>query len=230
MLAPLTTPLPRRRLFRLGLGACAGLALAGCSLAEPAPSDHFYRLTVDPPVAAGGGPVAEGTALVETFDVSGVLNQRALLWTTTGTELQQYSYHFWSEPPARALQDAMVRLLRRSNAFTEVVTPGYRQRPEWIVRGQVNRLELMGPSGGDAGVQSARVGMTLTVTDGYGEAIVLTRAYQETVPVEDGSVAAGARALNTGVEAVYARFLGDLRAAAFPPPGERRRAIGRPRG
>ncbi|SOD91822.1 ABC-type transport auxiliary lipoprotein family protein [Caenispirillum bisanense] len=222
-----TAPLPRRHLLRLGLAAGATLALAGCSLAEPAPADHFYRLTVEPPVGPGGGAVAEGTVLVENVQVSGVLNQRALLWTTSGTELQQYAYHFWSEAPARALQDAMVRALRTSGAFGEVVTPGYRQRPEWIVRGQVDRLELIGPSGSDAGVQSARVGMTLTVTDGYGETIVLNRAYQETVPVDDGTVAAGARALNRGVETIYGRFLADLRAASFPPPGDR--PLGRPR-
>lgn len=224
-----TRPLPRRRLLRFALAGCAGLALAACSIGEPAPSDHFYRLTLNPPPPASTVRVAEGTALVENFQVSGVLNQRALLWTTTGAELQQYSYHFWSEPPARAMQDAMVRLLRQADAFDEVVTPGYRQRPEWIIRGQVDRLELIGPGGGEGGVQAARVATTMTVTDGYGERIVLTRAYEETVPVDDGSVAAGARGINHGMEQIYGRFLQDLQAASFPPAGQRDRPIGRPR-
>lgn len=223
-----TRTLSRRRLLRLAASVAAAGVAAACSIAEPAPADHFYRLSLNPPPPQGTEQVAEGTALVETFEVSGVLNQRALLWTTTGAELQQYSYHFWSEPPARALQDAMVRLLRRANAFPEVVTPGYRQRPEWIISGQVDRLELMGPSGGDGGVEAARVAMTLTVTDGYGEQIVLTRSYEETVPVDNGTVAEGAQAINRGMEQIYARFLQDLQAATFPPPG-RGRPIGRPR-
>lgn len=204
----------------------AGL-LAACSLAEPAPSDHFYRLTVQAPADAGAGRVVDGVAMVQSVEVSGVLNQRALLWTTSGVELQQYSYHFWSEPPARALQDALVRVLRDTGAFTEVVTPGFRQRPDWIIQARVNRLELVGPSGGDSGVQSARVAIGFTVTDGYGETVALTRGYEEGPTVAGGSVADGARAISAAVEAIYGRFLRDLRAADMVVPAER--PLGRPR-
>ncbi|GAA0581132.1 ABC-type transport auxiliary lipoprotein family protein [Caenispirillum bisanense] len=218
-------PLPRRL---AAVAAAAGL-LAACSIGEPAPADHFYRLTVAAPAAAGAaaGPVAEGIAMVQSFEVSGVLNQRALLWTTSGVELQQYSYHFWSEPPARALQDALVQVLRDTGAFTEVVTPGFRQRPDWTIQARVNRLELVGPSGSDSGVQSARVAISFTVTDGYGETVVLTRSYEEEPAVGGGSVAEGARALSTAVETIYGRFLQDLRATAFTTATER--PLGRPR-
>lgn len=211
--------LSRRRALALGLAGTAALGLSGCGIADPAPKDHFYRLAVDAPAGvADGRPPVEGQVLVPSLEGGGVLNQRALLWTTNGVQLQQYSYHFWAEPPAELFQDTLVNTLRAANTFQGVIQPSHRQRPDWIIRGRIRRLELIG-GGADSPVQQARVGLTLLVTDPDDERVLMERAYDETVPVPDGTVAAGAAALGRATETIYRRFLGDLAGLEFRKTG-----------
>lgn len=136
----------RRAFLRLGLATLTAVGLAACSLGEPAPSDHFYRLGASVPADIVRAAVpAEGNALIPPFEASGVLNQRALLWTENGVELQQYNYHFWAEPPALMFQEATANVLRAAGAFEAVVEPSYRARPDWIIRGRIRNLEVIGP-------------------------------------------------------------------------------------
>lgn len=204
-------PATRRRALRLGAALVAAAGLAACSVGEPAPSDHFYRLGASVP--AGTAPAAtpaEGKALVPPFEASGVLNQRALLWTENGVELQQYSYHFWAEPPAQMFQEAAANALRSAGIFEAVVEPSYRARPDWIVQGRIRNLEIIGPSGEDSAVRGARVALTMTVSDPDSERVLLDRAYEESVTTPTGTVSSAAAAMGDATEAILARFLQDL--------------------
>jgi ABC-type uncharacterized transport system auxiliary subunit len=200
----------RRRLLGLGVATLAAIGLAACSAADPAPSDHFYRLGTAPPASAVTATPAEGKALVPPFQASGVLNQRALLWTENGVELQQYSYHFWAEPPAQLFQEATANALRASNVFDAVVEPSYRQRPDWIIQGRIRHLELIGSSGEDSAVRGARVTLSFLVSDPDDERVLLDRSYEENLPVPNGSVAAAAAVIGDATEAIMVRFLQDL--------------------
>lgn len=213
---PPRNPLSRRRLMGTGLAVAGALGLAACGVVEPVPRDHFYRLQVVPPAGvADGRPPAEGAALVPPFDAGGVLNQRALLWTRGGLQLQQYSYHFWTDSPAKLFQEALVATLRAADSFERVATPPFRQRPDWLINGALEHLELIGGSGEDSAVQSARVRLTLKVSDADDERLLLERSYEETVPVPNGTVAQGAAAVGTATEAILLRFLRDLAGLDF---------------
>ncbi|WP_404380207.1 ABC-type transport auxiliary lipoprotein family protein [Caenispirillum salinarum] len=201
----------RRRALGLGLAAVAAAGLAACSVGDPAPTDHFYRLNVNIPAGVSvPGPPAEGKALVQPFDAAGVLNQRALLWTENGVELQQYSYHFWAEPPAQLFQKATAGAVRAANVFEAVVEPSFRARPDWIVRGRIRNLEVIGPSGEESAVRGARVALTMMVTDPDDERVLLDRDYEESVTVPTGTVSAAAAAIGAATEGILARFLQDL--------------------
>lgn len=202
------TPFSATRRRILGLAAVATMGLGACSLGQPAPSDHFYRLDIDVPAASAyTGATAEGRALVAPFEATGVLNQRALLWTENGVELQQYSYHFWAEPPARMFQEATVNALRATDAFEAVVQLSYRQRPEWVVQGGIQKLEVIGEN---SAVRGARVALSFLVRDEDGGRVLMDRTYEETASVPGGTVASAVVAIGDATETILTRFLHDL--------------------
>jgi hypothetical protein len=95
-----------------------------------------------------GGAHLEGVLLVRAFDASGLLRERPLLYSASGssTELQQHDYQYWTDTPPRMLQDQLVAYLRRSGIADSVVTPDLRTAADFEVIGKVERLELLDKS------------------------------------------------------------------------------------
>ncbi len=184
-------------------------ALTACT-APPVPRDHFYRLDLVPRIGAPAAAVAPigtpldaplGVVSVDGFDAEGQLRERALLFSTSDTEIQQQDYHFWADPPARMLQIALVDYLRASGAATAVVTPQMRVAADLEVQARVRRLERRV----DQGTVLAEI--ELAVTRPATQELVLVETYRASQPTRDATVPAAVDALNAAVADIFARFL-----------------------
>lgn len=201
------TGLFRRPLRALAL-VCAVSALAACAQ-PPVPKDSFYRLEVATPTAPAGAPVFPGKAEVRPLNADGVLLQRAVAFVPEDSDaIEQYSYHFWSGPPAALVQRALADALRAANLFETVVTPEIRVRTDYEVQGRLARFEQVLSGGAPRFV----VELDLTVTEKRGMALLLMKTYRAEVPAETATVAAAVDAARQALGDIFAEVATDLRA------------------
>lgn len=189
-------------LMLLSLGGCLGST-------APIPRDHYYRILVPMPTATLEAPSLPGIVSVPPFEADGLLRERPLLFSPDGRphELQQYVYHYWTDPPPRMLQDQLAGYLRQSRLAREVVTPNLRVRPNFEVVGRLKRLERM------LGKASPQVSVELELAlIGLSEdRILVIRSYAAARDARDDSVQASVVAFNQAVTEVFGRFLADIR-------------------
>jgi cholesterol transport system auxiliary component len=183
----------------------AALGLAACAQPD-LPRDHFYRLDVPAP-AALPAPRLDGALMVDRFTAVGLVAGRSIVFSEAvrPSELSEYHYHFWVEPPAVMLQDGLVAFLRAARLAETVVTPGLRREPDHLLVGRIKRLEqVTGPA------PKAVVELEFALKRVKDDRLIWLESYRSEVPARDGSVAAGVEAIGRGVADIYGRFLGDV--------------------
>jgi ABC-type uncharacterized transport system auxiliary subunit len=202
----------RRRLATLAAPLFgAGLLLGACAMENPPPTDVFYRLDI-PQSEIVHTPVTDPRMVeVGRFDAKGTLGDRAIAFTTRsdGQTLEQYSYHFWEETPAVLLRDQMVKYLRASGAFAEVVTPALRARADLLILGRVLRMEHVVPPEEESGPAVA-LSLELTLLDPQTDDVKLLATYTEVVPVADRTVPTATQGLRDALARILARFTTDI--------------------
>lgn len=177
--------------------ACAG---------GPAPLDHYYRVEVSAPNSASGIPLA-GTLHVDPLRTDGLVGQRHLLYRQRedSSEILQYGYHRWADPPAIALQTALVRFLRDANAADIVMEANTQTRPNYRVAGRIHRFERL--------IDDLAVVVEVDLMLISAEGVVLVHGnYAEKREAAD--VGASASAIGDAVHGIFENFLVDFRRGA----------------
>jgi len=128
-----------RSLVRAAIVGAGLLAVAACS-SPPVPTDTFYNLTISAPSTSAGGSI-DGIAEVPPFRAEGVINERPIVYRESANTQKQYTYHYWSEPPAIMLQRGLVDSLRSVALFDQVTSPEVRANRDYEVVGTLRRLE-----------------------------------------------------------------------------------------
>ncbi len=187
------------------LAAASLLMLAACSQPK-VPEDHFYRLTSAAPQSAD--VKLKGAIEVHRFVADGLTANRPIVYTggAGSNQLQAYHYHFWSEPPAIMLQNALANYLRRANLATSVVTPELRLEPEYIATGKIIRFEQI--TGGTPGI-AVEVELSLKET-GSGKLIHFGH-YTVEQAASDPSIGTAVGQISQAMNSIYARYLADIR-------------------
>ncbi len=198
---------------RLLVPLLIGPLLAGCmGSAPPVPRDHFYRLQVSGPATSRAEAPFPGVMLVDRLGANGLLRERPLLYSASGAqfEVQQYNYHYWTDPPPRMLQDQMVSYLRRGGIAGAVVTPEMRIRADYQISGKVKRLErLLG-----GGPPRVAVEIELSLIRLSDDSLVLVDSFAEQELVAGDDVKSAIVAINRATGRIFDRFLSRaLRAA-----------------
>ena len=193
------------RYAALALASASAFVFAAC--AGQAPIEHFYSVEVADPSAAIGSPLP-GTLHVDPLRTDGLVGQRYLLYRQQegSAEIRQHGHHRWTDPPAMALQTALVSFLRDAGAAETVMEANARIRPDYTLSGRVQRFERT--LDGDAGVI---VELDLTLTSARG-ALLVHEKYAEKRAASD--ISESASAVNDAVHAIFERFLVDLRREA----------------
>jgi ABC-type uncharacterized transport system auxiliary subunit len=193
---------------RRGSTALAALLLAACA-AGPAPRDHFYRLEAGAPEQSRSAPALPGVLEVDLPRADSLLRQRALLRSESGGELTPYRYHLWSDSPVRLVQLELARYLRQAGLAGEVVTPDLgTQRPDWILRSHLHRLEQHTGQG----ASGVLVELELALAAADPPRLVLRQTYR----AERSAATEPARAVtafDAALAEIFARFAADAAAS-----------------
>ena len=188
---------------RISLIVAASLVLSACSMMDPVPQDHFYRLTTETPVKVASS--ASGGIEVERFSADGVTGSRNVTYTSDANraELAEFHYHYWAEPPAILVQSALVSYLRESGAVGQVTTPDMRANAAYRVAGRIKSFELV-----RGGNDRAVVVLEMSLMRLKDRKIVVLDDYRAEVPAGT-DVASGIKAANQAVGTIFASFLQD---------------------
>lgn len=207
----MSTPmnLSRRRLLAAGLAAGA---LAACS-SDPVPPNVFYRLGAPAiPAARAGGPVS-GTLEVPPLRAAGIVNERSILYREGASQLMQYSYHSWVEPPTAMLQRAFIDVLRGAQAFQNVVPPDMRLDRDYELRGELKKWEHVRAS------NTVAVEIELSLRRVRDNQLLHLKTYRADAPAAGEGIEPVVAGFTRGMDTIYAQLLTDLAAlpATAPP-------------
>ncbi|AVM73085.1 ABC-type transport auxiliary lipoprotein family protein [Magnetospirillum gryphiswaldense] len=191
----------------LSLIAALAVTLAACAQQAP-PKDRFYRLET-PPVAARFAAPSLGVIEVSRPTTDGVLSERPLAYQDGDGTLGRYRYDLWAEPPTALLQNALVDSLRLSGISHTVITPETRVPPDWMIRGRLNRFEML------AGAGKVVANVELAVVSSRDGSLLLLKTYQVEVPSAAGPEAEAA-ALTQASGDIITAFIADLGRVAKP--------------
>lgn len=181
-------------------------SLAACA-APPVPQDTYHRLRVPPPANPLPRPPLAGMLEVERLAADGLTAGRPLIYSKSDRpqELQEYLYHFWTEPPPIMLRDEIVDYLRAANAAKAVVTPELRVSPDYVLTGKVKRLERV-----QGEPPRAVVELELGVRATRANTLVILDTYREEIGAVADTMGAAVDAMNQGLARIFARFVADL--------------------
>ncbi|MBO6785681.1 MAG: membrane integrity-associated transporter subunit PqiC [Rhodospirillales bacterium] len=185
------------------------LLLTACASQPPVPSDKYYRLQAVFAAEALTSAKFVGNFEVERFTADGLTAGRPIVYVESDdpNQLQEYHYHFWTQPPTVMLRDELVTYLRASKIAGSVVTPEMRLEPQYVMTGRIRKLEQVL---GSPNRTRLELEIALRQTDG-GQLLFLKSYTHETTQNSPG-VAAAVDALNEALNIVYSDLLADLRA------------------
>lgn len=194
----------KHRVMRgLVLMAAAGL-VAACS-SGPVPKDRFYRLDIAPGTMAAA-PLP-GVLEVQAARVQGLLSGRALAYEDSDGVLKQRDYHYWTEPPAKLLQSAMIDALRARGLSNTVISPEFRAARDFEIIPRLRRFEEI--RGSDTAVVEIELALRRVAS---ASRLLLIKTYSAKAQAANHSEAAFAVAMGQAVSAVIDRFVADVAA------------------
>ena len=123
--------------------ACASLTLllvAGCAKVR---YPNYYTLVLAPPPLSHQGNEGRtlGSLAVRDFETPAYLRQGRIVYRKSPTEVGFYAYHIWVTDPATIITTAIIGTLRSSGLFSQVDSDASHTKPEFLLRGQLMRLD-----------------------------------------------------------------------------------------
>lgn len=119
------------------------LLVAGCAGPAAVPEDSYYRLAQPEPETLPTGPLLNGGVAVAVTDTPALYQDRAIVYRTTAAPLQlrRYHYHYWSDAPARLLQQYLVEYFDRAGLADRVQAEDYDTDARYRLRVQLLRFD-----------------------------------------------------------------------------------------
>ncbi len=182
------------------------LLLTGCH-ATKAPDFSYFRLPPPPTVTAYAHMIFETPVVVDTFVADGLYGDQALVYAidASASELRQYHYQLWVDPPTRMLQRRLLVLLRRAHV-SDLVTDGLpASRAAVRVHGVILRMDRMPVDGG----YKVAVGLKIRA-DGVDGAPLLDKLYSTSEPASANGLSSTVAAYGTAIDRLFKEFEADL--------------------
>ena len=125
---------------RLRLHVVAVVVLGIClSCGAKAPPTHYYVL--DLPAPAPASARLQHTAVLVPLRVTRVIGQGRIVYRESPEQVGFYEYHRWAEDPEDGVTRLLLRELMARGTFSSVVPFDGRTRADFILRGELRRLE-----------------------------------------------------------------------------------------
>ena len=187
---------------------CVVIALVLAACAQPeVPPDRFYRIEAPRPEQIMAQPRFAGALEVEDVSAGGLTAGRAIVYADSDrpNALETYSYHFWAEPPAHMVRDALVRYLRAAGVAGSVVTESMRLDPTYSLVSRLQKLErLTGAAPG------AVMEMEIALRDNDRGGLLSIGTYRAEVVPADDTIESAVDAFNAAFAEICTRLAADL--------------------
>jgi ABC-type uncharacterized transport system auxiliary subunit len=122
------------------------LLAAGCGKVHHA---NYYTLALTPTLSpATNGEHTLGPLAVREFNVPAYLRQGRIVYRESPTEIGFYQYHRWVTNPGSMVTIAIIGTVRSSGRFSNVESDASHMKPDFLLTGQVERLDEIDYSGG----------------------------------------------------------------------------------
>lgn len=186
------------------VAACV-MALAACEGTVPAaPQDKYYRLLSSASAASTQSVKLPGEVTVNPLRGETLYGERAIIFADEQQrQLQQYHYQHWLYPPGELIQEHLAEYLRKSG-FAPAVKLSLSSDALYAISGRIVRFERI-TVGGQA---KAMVSLDLQL-EKKGK-LIFQKNYLASVAAPDASISSFTASMETGLNNIYAEFLGDL--------------------
>ncbi|MCP3866868.1 MAG: hypothetical protein GY703_01990 [Gammaproteobacteria bacterium] len=184
--------------------------LYACASSAPVPQDHFYRLTAPDSPRSLDVPPISGKLTVDRVRASGLLRERALLYSLESTpeELKQHRYHHWVDVPSTMIRAQLIAYLRSLKPAGHETGP---LSSDVSLRIELKRLERVLRDNGK-GV-SVSLELELEASTRKDAKPILVKVYTVEQPAQDSTVLASVRAMDLGIQMLFDQMLTDLHQA-----------------
>ena len=187
-------------------------ALAGCAGPAAVPEDSYYRLAQPAPATTLESPLLQGGVALAVVDTPALYQDRAIVYRTAGTPLQlrRHHYHYWSDAPARLLQQYLVEYFARAGLADRVRAEDYDSESRYRLRVRLLRFDRI-EAPGEGGVE---VALAFDLHDSMtGEQLLSARLDQQRAHPDAGSMHASVQQFESALAGVAQAWLQRLAAA-----------------
>ncbi len=195
--------------IRTGLYCVSLVLMVGCASSGPVPENSFYRLVELNPQPIQGEQPLDGLLLVERVKASGILRERALLYSRDGSPeaVKQHHYHHWIDLPASLIREQLVTYLRQSNTAPFVATSTRSQTPRYQLGMELKKLERRLLESGGVEVE---VALRVEVVTASRDQPLLLKDYSSKRRHDDSQVLSSVREINKALAEIYGELVKDL--------------------
>jgi ABC-type uncharacterized transport system auxiliary subunit len=185
------------------------LTLAGCG--KRAIVRRYYLLEIPATVSAKNLTAPQPlsfSADVRDFEVVKAFDQTRIAARSGSNEIDYYFHHHWAVRPSMALADMVGELIDRAGLFQHC-TRGYSYRPDYIITGQVLRLERVLTDTPDV----AHLAAVFVLVDVAGEQPVVRHEFDRSMDLRsDRSMNGFANAISDIISQETQVFIGKIEA------------------
>jgi ABC-type uncharacterized transport system auxiliary subunit len=143
---------------------------------------------------------------VRDFETPSYLRQGRIVFRESPTQVGFYEYHRWFTDPGATVTTAMIGGLRSSGLFTEVDSQVSRMKPDFLLRGQLERLDEI-DYGGAVRVE---VKLSAQLVNLHNVSVVWSGSESETARVEKATVNSVVIGMSGAVQKCIDRLLADM--------------------
>jgi ABC-type uncharacterized transport system auxiliary subunit len=129
----------KNKLIAMSFALTALTVLSGCGGTVRYPS--YYTLHVPPPPDPPAQENLHATLAVREFRSPAYLHQGAIVYKTSPEQVGFYNYHRWATDPRDFVTNAVADHLRVSGTFTQVKPYDGRADIDYVLSGQLEKLE-----------------------------------------------------------------------------------------
>jgi ABC-type uncharacterized transport system auxiliary subunit len=136
----------KRNLTTSVLSLAALVILGGCGGKVRYPS--YYTLNLPTPPDPPPVEKAHATVAIREFRASAYLRQTAIVYKPSAEQIGFYAYHRWAINPCQFVTNSVIERLRASGHFARVKPYDGRPDIDYVLNGQLEKLEEVDYQGG----------------------------------------------------------------------------------
>lgn len=194
--------------MKIFLAAIVALTLVACGNIPGVPDHTYFHMSEPQALPVSKTEDFKTPIVVNLFAADGLYADRALVYALgpEASELRQYHYQLWTDPPTRSLQRRLLIALREAEIAPLVIDELPASQAAVRISSSILRFERVpGINGGI--IASVVLRLRVDRPDGTPQ---LDEIYHADEPAADKSLGSTVVALSSAVDRIFAEFHADL--------------------